>query len=543
MPHTPLVRDVRRWAPWLLLVLPLLMTGLSLEFKRDQGPYWASNKADPSYPYLLGSLAYAVGKPSMCCLHPGVPVQINGAWVLRLSHVVIGHENFAADILRDPEVYAAILGFEEILLYAAAMFAAGWLIYRFTQRLDLALLMQTPVFFNDANFYWLSPIAPEAMLYALVILACALAVVYGLEPENVWIRRIVPVAFGLLSGVGVSAKITYLPGAVLPLILLDSWMGLTGYVLAAGASFAVISIPHWESVDNAIYFWKQLLQRQGLHGSGQAGHPQLAAIAAIFAEYIRSDPFFTAMFLACFIGTVWLLRSERGSPKRLLIALTVCELLQIALATRQFSLRYLSPAYALLAAHAVVIVYCLSGIGPLVRRVAAWACVAGVILLVAVRSETVHTTAVQMREQRRDSENIVRRILDKRPGSAEVAYYGANTIPFALDFGDSWVYRGFAKELEELYPSALFWDAYKRVFENFRAPVAVESLGDCGNLLLEGVPFGVHPMDFTPPDHVSVEELGRFHGEGFYAMTCGVTDAPPRVLRAPASPTSKNPGY
>jgi hypothetical protein len=65
---------MKRITPLVLLALPLLMTALSLEFKRAQGPYWASGKVDPSYSYLLGSLAYAEGKPSMCCLHPGVTV-------------------------------------------------------------------------------------------------------------------------------------------------------------------------------------------------------------------------------------------------------------------------------------------------------------------------------------------------------------------------------------------------------------------------------------------------------------------------------------
>jgi hypothetical protein len=498
---------VRKLTPWLLLALPILTIGLSLEFKRDQGPYWAASKVDPSYSYLLGSLAYAVGKPSMCCLHPGVTVQINGAWVLRFSHIVIGHDNFVADILRDPEVYAAILGFEQIVLYALAMFGAGWIVFRYTARLELALLMQTPVFFHDSNFQWISPIAPEAILYACMILASALAVAYGLEYRT----KLFPIAFGLLSGVGLATKITYLPAAVLPIILLDSWLAVTAYLLAASLSFATLAIPHWETVDNALYFWKQLFQRQGLHGSGQQGHPHLADLAAIFAQYFRDDPFFTAMFLACLTGTIWLFWTAKP-PKRLLIALTLCELLQMALASRQFSLRYLSPAYALLAAHAVVIIYCAP------RARVRWACAAGILLLVAVRSNSVHSTAGQLREARRQSQDVVRGILAKRPGSTEVAYYGANTIPFALHFGDTWVYRAFAKELDELYPNMLFWDAYRREFENFRGPVT--NLGDCSTLLLEGTPFGVQPMGFSPPDHVQVEELGRFNGEAFYGMTC-----------------------
>jgi hypothetical protein len=530
--------QIRRLTPLLLLALPMLMTALSLEFKRAQGPYWASGKVDPSYSYLLGSLAYAEGKPSMCCLHPGVTVQINGEWVLRASHAVIGQGALIADVLRDPEVYAAILGFEEILLYAAAILAAGWMIYRVTNRMELALMIQTPAFFNAGNFLWLNPIAPEALLYGVVILAGALAVVHEVDPGR---RRLISIAFGVLTGVGLATKITYLPAAILPMIVLDSWVGLIVYLLAASVSFAALSVPHWETVDNALYFWNQLLHKQGLHGSGQEGHPHLADLAAIFGEYFRSDPFFTSMLLACFAATAWLLWARRATaPKRLLIGLTVCELLQIALASRQFSLRYLSPAYALLAAHAVILVYCL---GPGVRRIATWASIAGVLVLVAARSSEVRASASELRASRHDSRKVVDGILAQRPGSTAIAYYGANTIPFALQFGNAWVYRAFAKPLEDLYPKTLFWDAYRRVFENFGSTVTIDSLGDCNNLLLEGTAFGVQPMGFSPPDHVSVEELGRFNGEAFYSMTCDVTAAPPPVQPAPAPPKSTNPAY
>src|SRR5207244_2053778 len=102
----------------LFVVLPLLMLLLSLDFKRAQGAYWEASKVDPSYSYLIGALAYATGQPSMCCFHPGVTVQTTGAWMLRATHAVIGQEGFVQDILRDPEVYAAILGFAQIVFYA-----------------------------------------------------------------------------------------------------------------------------------------------------------------------------------------------------------------------------------------------------------------------------------------------------------------------------------------------------------------------------------------------------------------------------------------
>lgn len=516
------VTGIKRLAPLILLALPVVMSVLSLDFKRAEGAYWEAHKVDPSYAYLVGSLAYAMGQPSMCCLHPGVTAQINGAWTLRLSHAVLGQDDLVADVVRDPEVYAALLGFEATLLYALALLVAGWLVYRATGRIELALVMQLAPYLNPAFFNWLNPIAPEAILFAVITLVAALGFVYSAaqSPGN----SLFAVVFGVLSGMGLATKITYLPTGIMPLLLLGSWSARLIYLLATGLSFAAISIPHWATVDNALYFWSQLLHKRGLHGSGEAGAMQLPELAGFVGEYIRTEPVYVWLLLLSIgfaVAMVWTARRRQERFSRLswyLIVLLLSELAQIALASRQFNPRYLSPAYILLSANLVVIVLWLRSAYLGVARILSVACVGLIALIVTLDARDLSRKMTQLRFRRDEFHRIDRKFLAENAGAKVIAYYGASTIPYALQFGNQWAYRRFSNELAARYPDTVFWDAYRRTFERFDAPIKPEDLGDCSANILRGAPFGVQPMGFSVPPGFEVEEIGRTAQEAFYRI-------------------------
>jgi hypothetical protein len=515
---------VARFKLLMLLPLPLLMASLTIGYKHADGPYWMGSKTDPSYYYLLGSLAYAVGQPSMCCLHPGVTVQVNGSWVLRSVHMVIGEDDLVSDVLRDPEVYAKLLGFEETLLYALALMAAGWIVYRATGRLELAVLTQMQPFLEPAIFQWLNPIAPEVYLYALGILTTALAVAYVLSAGS---GIPMALAFGVLAGMGIAAKITYLPVVIMPLLLLRSWWGRIVYLLTTCASFAAISFRHWATVDNALYFGSLLLHQRGLHGSGAPGRPQLFELLSSTLEYFRSDAVYTSLLFAsivlaaCFL---WFGRSKDGHLRRAawpLLAFSICAALQVGLASRQFNLRYLSPAYPLFIASVILALFSIAKTYAAADRAIRVACVVTVTAIVAGATFHVRGEMMQLGAAQRQLTLLDRKERQGRPDSAIVAYYGAGTIPFALHSGNVWVYRRFSAQLEALYPNMVFWDAYRRTFERFDAPLTSVDLGECNSLLLQGTPFGAHPMDFSPPDHTLVEEVGGSRAEAYYKLISG----------------------
>ena len=70
----------------LLLIVPLIALIGIRDLTEKKGPLWLSPNLDPSYVYFLNSLLILHGQPPAHIDHPGTPVQLIGAAVLRSKH-------------------------------------------------------------------------------------------------------------------------------------------------------------------------------------------------------------------------------------------------------------------------------------------------------------------------------------------------------------------------------------------------------------------------------------------------------------------------
>jgi hypothetical protein len=194
--------------------------------------------------------------------------------------------------------------------------------------------------------------------------------------------------------------------------------------------------------------------------------------------------------------------------------------LQLILASRQFNLRYLSPAYGLLSANLVVIVLAIRNAYPRSARWLTPVCILAIAFLVGVRTRDLWFQTATQRSARAGLFQLATKVGLDAPDANVVDYYGASGIPFALHFGDTWVYRYFAPQLEALYPRRIFWDAYRRNFEGFQGTIPLGDLCRVPTLELRGAPFGAQPMGFSVPDGLTLEEIGSVRGEAFYRARC-----------------------
>src|SRR6185369_4531457 len=67
-------------------------------------PALDGRSTDPTYPYILNSLLVAEGRPPAQATHPGTPLQVLGAVVLRVAHGLSGSAlDLQRHVLTDPE--------------------------------------------------------------------------------------------------------------------------------------------------------------------------------------------------------------------------------------------------------------------------------------------------------------------------------------------------------------------------------------------------------------------------------------------------------
>ena len=88
-----------------LFFIILVSIFIIIQFKIAAGPFWLSQNSDPDYQYLLNSLNIAQGKGVGHTDHPGTPVQISGAILLKLSAPTAPVISLQENVLRYPEKY------------------------------------------------------------------------------------------------------------------------------------------------------------------------------------------------------------------------------------------------------------------------------------------------------------------------------------------------------------------------------------------------------------------------------------------------------
>src|SRR5215510_7041448 len=87
-------KNASRWKPAMLflLLLPALTVLVEFRLRDASGPYWLGANLDPSYAYLLNSLNIADYHRPYFIGHPGTPVHITGAAVIRGMNAGVGRE-------------------------------------------------------------------------------------------------------------------------------------------------------------------------------------------------------------------------------------------------------------------------------------------------------------------------------------------------------------------------------------------------------------------------------------------------------------------
>src|SRR6185436_1662443 len=88
---------------------PVLYVAAGLVLKASRGPYWLGTNADPEYAYLFNALSIAGGHAPYHVDHPGTPLQMLGAVVLRAIALASGCDALVPDVIARPETYLTAL--------------------------------------------------------------------------------------------------------------------------------------------------------------------------------------------------------------------------------------------------------------------------------------------------------------------------------------------------------------------------------------------------------------------------------------------------
>lgn len=229
---------------------------------------------DPAYQYLFASVDILQGHAPGHTDHPGTPLQsmiaflILVVWGIRRVTGLTDLGMFES-VLSTPETYLASASVTLLLLGTVAAYFLGRRVLQTTGSLIAAVSCQlTPLMFVLVTPYIVYPTPEAALLCISVALMAALApVLLGTDPLRATVTPRVAILAGVLCGIGVAVKITFVPlvGLLLSLWSLRLlWRACLAMVLA----WLVGVLPIWSRLPAMFAWFNKVLTHSELHGLG-----------------------------------------------------------------------------------------------------------------------------------------------------------------------------------------------------------------------------------------------------------------------------------
>lgn len=306
-----------------LVFLPIALCVFGWLLFLDTRPIYAGPVGydyDPAYVYLFNGLNILKAAVPGHVDHPGTPLQVLSGIVIfikwSMSRVFgLVDTPLTESVLINPEGYIAAISSILLVLNAAGLFILGYRVKLCTGSAALAIMAQTTPFVLGITAPRVVYLSPEALLMfaSFCLLAVLMPEIFRDSGEQKKDKVRTEIFAGLICGIGLAVKITFLPLTLL-LLLLRPFRRVRIAAAAMIVSFClslILIIPMLPKVTIWIY---RLLSHTGRYGTGDSGFIDLSLIPLhLMALWSNFPIFFVAMaVLMLWLITTFLLKRTSG---------------------------------------------------------------------------------------------------------------------------------------------------------------------------------------------------------------------------------------
>lgn len=466
-----LVADQKRL---LLLLFPLfyMLTGFYFRLILEDP---SLRSVDPDYVYFCTGLNMAEGHIKVAHIdHPGTPLQYLTAVVFRIVWWFRGEgAGFTGDVLSHPDLYLAMVNLALTLLLAAAMLGAGRAVFRKTGSVTMAMVVQTIPLLPFILWEIIGRISPEQIL-ALPIIALSVFLIGKSRSSEQEFTTADILVLALITGFGLSIKLTLLPLIFFPLMVVPGWKKKAVTLLLSVLFFLVIALPATLQIERFWHWIRDLFLFSGQYGSGEKNVVDLAQMAGNFRQMVRLEPHFSILTGIMAVVTLISLVSSRRkkhpvrfSRNMMAVAVLLAIALHALMAGKQYAPRYVMPA--MMYGPLLFFLLCESVRERFPSRVVrgALSLLLGVFLIwtasrqipVIRYTSEAFRTQIEARKMTREAAAAF------EPGSTRIiasADYGSPFPEYALHFFTAWAPQSlkphYAEHLGKLYPGTIHFN-------------------------------------------------------------------------------------
>jgi hypothetical protein len=478
------------------------------------GPYWLSGNLDPTYTYLMNSLNVATMHRPYYTDHPGTPVDLVGAVVIRAINPGSDRATIASSVLSDPEKYIAAINLVLVIICAVSLFVAGYVAQAVFKGLFPPLLIQASPFVSSTTLYGLRLIWPELLMIPLSVVLVAV-VLWMLRPKAPEPSLRYSILLGLIVGFGVAAKVDYVPVALLAVVVLPSWRQRIIFSVTTGLAFTLAIVPILTPalLRQMLGFLFNTATHTGMYGSGAPGFIEPHRYLASAVELVKGDALFFTIVLISMAALALKSRlpALSGTRYRALLGVTAAQVLQLLMVAKHPSSRFLIPSLALVGLNLALLAEVFGG--TLRARYRHAAALAACLIIVVVQAWAIRNLFRGLRDNVQFQSEAYATASRRFASVPMVSYYVTSSPYYALSVGSGTSGNLFATTLEQLYPNHFFYNPWTGMFSTFAGPVELDEIAKAGDwFILRGCSWDDPTFKgFLPPnalpDRLAIERI------------------------------------
>lgn len=472
----------------ILLAVPGLLFLYSALMRYAEGPFYLNTLYDPCYVYLVSSLNLAQLVSPAHFDHPGIPVQVIGAIVIKITHLFNNRTgDIAVDVLSHPEFYLGVIHFFLSLINCIILFISSVVIFNAVKNIFVTLLLQLSPFTSYMVSYELSVITAETFLISVVMLLIAYSIKFIKTGKSSGTNFVL--TFSIICGLGIATKLTFLPLLIIPVILLNGFKDKIKFLFLTGFLFIILFLP---SISNLSYFFgwiKNLFLFDGIYGKG---NPDIINTSVFFAnagKIISENPFFSMIFLMLIFTCAFNLKNLKKSGKpesvsqesKLLKAIFISMLFQLIIVAKHYSGHYIVPAVMLTITGLYLCINLSSQSGFSFNSKLKTNYIYSTLIFL-ILTFTVIDTVFNYKDQESKKENALETselIENISEDGILISSYGSSSRAYALAFSVKWAGKNIDKYnniIHSIYPNDLYFDFWA----NHIYSVSEKNSGDKG---------------------------------------------------------------
>ncbi len=482
-----------------LFILPTLLFFSARALKEAHGAYYLSLNLDPEYVYLLNALNISFLKPTRHVDHPGTTVQTIGALAIRGYHTVKGEKELIVDVLHSPEQYLNNINSILVWINIVLLIISGFLIYRISNKIWIAWFVQLAPFTSIASLSALVDVAPEPFLVSVVLILNIIILKAVIRQDLNEKSDHYALYFALTIALGIATKLTFLPIAVIPLLIINKKSSKLFYLGIMFISLLVMIIPAIFSYSYLFDWIKGLIIHSGEYGSGEPTVINPDLFWSNLGKIAKSEPFFTIIYIIsglALLGFTFIpvLKSQTNKQIleiRVLLGVFITMTLQVIIVAKHYNSRYMIPALMLSVTAFIILIYI--NVRSDIIRVSSFLRISALLILIVCigyyQRQHFYNQLFVFKSFRDSNQRIEAYVRTNYTDPVKVFYYSASSPAFAMNFGFGYAPRSdYQKILQILYPSSkfLFYNVYNQTLHDWQGETNFEEVVKSKKIIFQG---------------------------------------------------------